>query len=137
MAQDPLPDSVRNLILTKIPSVLQLEVLLQLYAARPRYLTIREIAQTQRVDRGPLLDQLRVLASHGLAADEAGSEPAFSYAGASPEQDQAVADLAVAYAARPVTVISLIYSRPEEQMRTFADSFRLRQERQDKEPRNE
>jgi hypothetical protein len=41
------------------------------------------------------------------------------------ERDQAVATLAGAYKDRPITIISLIYSRPAEKMRILADAFRI------------
>jgi hypothetical protein len=130
MAEKPLPDAVRSLIISKLPSVWQLEILLHLYGARPRYLTLLELAHALRIESEPLLEQLRELHSRGLAVPDAGGETAFAYFSASLEQDQAVAELAATYRERPVSVISLIYARPAEKIRTFADAFRLRQEKE-------
>jgi len=130
MPEHSLPDSVRQLILAKIPSVWQLEILLQLYAARPEFQTVRNLEKALRLDAEPLLEQLESLHAHGLAFKTTAPELAFAYAGVSAEQDQAVADLVEAYRTRQVSVISLIHSRPTEKIRTFADAFRLRQDKE-------
>ena len=41
---------------------------------------------------------------------------------------RAVAGLAREYAARRVTVIGLIFSKPVDKIRSFADAFRLRRD---------
>ena len=49
--------------------------------------------------------------------------------GNDPELDQAVVRLAKDYAERRVTVITLIFSKPVDKLRTFADAFRLRKDK--------
>ena len=130
MTEKPLPDAVRNLILSKIASVWQLEILLHLHAARPRFVRVSELGHALRIDDEPLLEQLRELHSRGLVVSQPEPAAAWAYNAASPEQDQAVTELAGTYRNRPVSVISLIYSRPAEKIKTFADAFRLRQEKE-------
>jgi hypothetical protein len=130
MSEKPLPDAVRHLILTKIPSVLQLEILLHLYAARPRFLAIHEISSSLRIESEPLLDQLSELEGRGLAASQKPPRQAYSFATTSVQEEGAVRQLVELYRERPVTIIGLIYSRPNEKIRTLADAFRIRQEKE-------
>jgi hypothetical protein len=46
-----------------------------------------------------------------------------------PALDAAVAQLAKDYAERRVSVITLIFSKPVDKLRTFADAFRLRKDK--------
>lgn len=130
MSASSLPDDVRDLILGKIATVWQLEILLQLFEARPQYLTIAELVKSLHLEREPLSEQVKALQAFGLADQKSDPQVAFAYASTSAQEDQAVAALAAAYSNRPVSVISLIYSRPAEKIRTFADAFRLRQEKE-------
>jgi hypothetical protein len=53
----------------------------------------------------------------------------FHYAPASGSPlDAAVAQLARDYAERRVTIITLIFSKPVDKLRSFADAFRLRKD---------
>lgn len=130
MSVSSLRDDVRDLILGKIATVWQLEILLHLFEARPKYVTIAELVKSLRFERESLLEQVRALQAFGLADQKSEPQVAFAYASRSAQEDEAVAALAAAYSNRPVAVISLIYSRPAEKIRTFADAFRLRQEKE-------
>lgn len=59
------------------------------------------------------------LASHDVAAG------AFAYDAAAPD-GPAVAELAVLYHTRPVTLVKLVYQQPPTPVASFADAFRLR-----------
>ena len=128
MPEGPLTDRVRQLILNNIPSILQLEILLHLYAARPRFLSLQETVRPLGIELEPLKNQLEELQRRGLVFRQASSVPAFAYASLSPEQDAAVGELAEAYRSYRASVISQIYSRPTESIRAFADAFRLRKD---------
>lgn len=59
------------------------------------------------------------LASHNAAAG------AFAYAADATDR-AAVAELAVLYHQRPVTLVKLVYQQPPSPVTSFADAFRLR-----------
>lgn len=130
MPEKPLPEAARHLVLAKIASVWHLEILLHLFAARPQFVDLSNLAHALRIDQEPLLAELRELQGRALAVPSPSGEAAFAYFSASLEQDQAVAELAETYRSRPVSIINLIYSRPAEKIRTLADAFRLRQEKE-------
>ena len=131
MTDFPLSDRVRYFILTYVQSVLQLEIVLCLYAAGAKFLSLNELSRAIGLDAGVLQEQLGELIKNGLVATQKSPEPVYAYASAYPEQDHAVSELAEAYRNYRVSVINLIYSRPTEKIRTFADAFRLRPENQE------
>src|SRR5688500_2281938 len=119
-----ISQEVRTLILERIDSVVQLEVLLLLYGSPERVRTAPQIAQELRIDAAWALAQLGELVVRGLARND-GSE-AFRYAPGTPELDRAVAQLCRDYTERRVRLITLIFSQPVDKLRSFADAFRLR-----------
>ena len=129
---DPgISPEVRALIVDRIDSVVQLELLLLLQANAGRAWTAAEVAQQLRIDPSWAAGQLTELASRGLAApaDAPNASDAFRYAPAPPALDAMVVQLARDYNERRVTVITLIFSKPVDKLRTFADAFRFRKDR--------
>ena len=129
---DPgISPEVRALIVDRIDSVVQLELLLLLQASAGRAWTAPEVAQQLRIEPSWAAGQLGELAARGLAApgDAAGASDAFRYAPAPPSLDATVVQLARDYAERRVTVITMIFSKPLDKLRTFADAFRIRKDR--------
>jgi hypothetical protein len=133
VAEDAIPDEVKAFIAAHIESVLQLEVLLLLHAQAPRPWTAAELAQELRIDAAWVAGQLASLADAGVLAATAagGNAPQYRYEPRAAELDRAVAGLAREYAARRVTVIGLIFSKPVDKIRSFADAFRLRKDKPD------
>jgi hypothetical protein len=56
------------------------------------------------------------------------TENLFQYQPDNPDTDRLIGDLAAIYQERRVAVITLIHSRPQKKVQTFADAFRLRRE---------
>jgi hypothetical protein len=54
-------------------------------------------------------------------------EPAFRYRTAG-ETEQSIERLAELYKERRVSIISLIYSKPHQQVQAFADAFKIRKD---------
>jgi hypothetical protein len=128
---EEIPQDVRRLLSDHIESVVQVEILLLLHADPTRALTPQDVARELRIDAAYAQSELARFTIRGLfrTADKAAST--YQYAPASPQIDAAVRGLASAYADRRVTVIGLVYSRPPDQIRSFADAFRLRKEKGD------
>ena len=131
MADEGITPQARALIADHIESVMQLELLLLLSDRRDRVWTADDVAHEMRIDPVWTAAQLQGLAGRGLVEAMSGSPTQFRYAPRAPELDQAVADLAKAYADRRVTVIGLIFSKPVDKIRSFADAFRLRKDPSD------
>jgi hypothetical protein len=127
---DPgISQEVRALIVERIDSVVQLEVLLLLQANADRAWTAADVAQELRIEPSWATGQLRELAARGLFAPMPDAPATYRYAPNPPELDAAVVRLSKDYAERRVTVITLIFSKPVDKLRSFADAFRLRKDK--------
>ena len=129
MEQD-LPANVRALIASHINSVVQLELLLLLHAEPGRERTAADISKELRIDATWVMAQLRELSAAGLLSATEGPSPAFRYWASRPDLHDAVEGLAEAYATRRVTVISMIFSKPVDPIRSFTDAFKLRRDKE-------
>jgi hypothetical protein len=69
-----------------------------------------------------------VLRLQGLLQATEAEEPTFRYAPGSEALDGTVRRLAVAYAERRVSVVGIIAAKPMDNVRAFADAFRIRKE---------
>lgn len=129
MKTEGITEDVKQFIFGHISSVMQLEVLLFLANHAQREWTVGALVKEFRVDPRWVETELGELCAHGLLQcekREGASEGAYRYTPRTPELEQAVVGLTKAYADRRVTVTSLIYSKPDDNIRVFADSFRLR-----------
>ena len=133
MDEDGISHRVREFITHHIDSVMQLELLLYLAAnCRGEICTPQSLAQQLRVAATWVESQLRAMAAGGLTVLVAeGTSPQFRYEPRTAELSATVDELARAYADRRVTVIGLIFSKPVDKIRSFADAFRLRKDRPD------
>jgi hypothetical protein len=126
-----LPEAVRRLIADHIDSVEQLEILLLLFQHPERSWTAESVARELRVSPMSAGDRLKDMARAAIFSKVQGAEGEYRYAPESPQLAEAVAGLAAAYSERRVTVINLIFSKPVDKIRTFADAFRLRRDDDD------
>jgi len=128
VSQDEIPDNLRTLINEQLDSVVQVEVLLLLHGQPAREFDAAAVARELRIEATGAEVQLAHLRAGGMLE----STPAggYRYAARAAAVCAAVGELARAYVDRRVTVISLIYSKPRaDQVRTFADAFRLRKDK--------
>ena len=131
MGEEAIGPHVQAFITERIDSVMQLELLLLLAARADRAPTPADLAAELRIDPAWVETQLREMAGHGLLELADGTPPQFRYRPRTAELARTVADLAQAYTDRRVTVIGLIFSKPVDKLRSFADAFRLRKDRPD------
>jgi hypothetical protein len=122
---DRLPEPVRRL-LDRIDSVAQLEVLLLLHRTAPDEWTARQLGDELRLEPAWAAEQLEFLRERGMLGEvEHGT---YRFRPDTPELAKAVEALAAHYADRRVAVIALLYSKPTDRIRVFADAFRIRRE---------
>ena len=132
MSDEGIVQEVRAFIAEHIDSVLQLELLLLLQKKRDRDFDAAGVVQELRIDPAWAAGQLEALCSAGiLACVEAVGVRRYHYAPKTPELDAAVQKLDQAYTDRRVSVISLIFSKPTDKLRSFADAFRVRKDKSD------
>jgi DNA-binding MarR family transcriptional regulator len=123
-----LPEEVRRLIADHIDSVEQLEILLLLYQHPERTWDAEAVARELRIASISAGERLEDMAQSGLLARKDGKPVEYRYAPESESLDAAVRGLSTAYSERRVTVINLIFSKPVDKIRTFADAFRIRRD---------
>lgn len=128
VSREDVGAEARKFLADHIESVLELEALLLLAADPARAWIASEVARELRVDAGWAGPQLSRLCGRGVLACDASPQPHYRFAPSSPKMEQAVRELASAYATRRVTIISLIFAKPTDKLKSFADAFRLRRE---------
>jgi hypothetical protein len=121
-----LPQRVQRFLMTYIDSIEKLEVLLLLRARTERQWTASEVALELRITEASSAARLADLASSKLLVSNRAAPAAYHYSPAHEEDAQAVSELAATYAERRVSVITFIFSKPQERVRSFADAFLLR-----------
>lgn len=125
MANPDIPSEIVEFLNRHIGSAVQLEVLLLVHSRTGQDCSAAGIASEFRIDPAWTEQALAGLASAGVL-QRAGDKYRFM-----PENEplaHIVAELAKLYDQRRVTIISMIFSRPNEPIRRFTDAFRFRKD---------
>jgi hypothetical protein len=128
LSGDGVPPDVAAFIAKYVGSVVQLESLLLLAADAARVWTADEVARELRIEPAWAEAQLEVLCGQALLACTGGQMRQFRYSPSDTPTRETVSALSKAYAERRVTVISLIFAKPPDGARAFADAFRIRKD---------
>lgn len=131
MADDALSNQVKEFIAQYIDSVAQLEILLLLQTNRQQEWSADALARELRIEPTGAANELSQLAARRLLTSIPGDPLKYRYDPHNESLDAAVVGVAQAYLVRRVTVISLIFSKPTDKLRVFADAFRIRKENPD------
>lgn len=123
-----LADDIQRFIAENISSVAQLEVLLLLKAHPQQSWNADEVATALYAGSTLLADELAAWRSRGLLEVAPDRPDAYRFAPRTPDMAAVVETLEEAYKNRRVSVITAIYSKPVDKIRTFADAFRIRKE---------
>ena len=124
-----LPDDVHLFLYQNIESVEQLVVLLRLWRAPERGWTSDEVATAVYSHPSSVVRRLAMLLGQGLLRER---EPGcYQYAPRTAELHDTVSRLDHMYRERRVAVITLIASKPIENVRAFSDAFRIRRKKED------
>lgn len=121
---DPIPSAVRKFVLDYIDSIEMLQVLILLYENQKRAWTTHEITLELRSADTAIERRLADLYLRKILIRCEG-ELKHQYLPASEEMGSIIASLVDCHHVRPYRIIDLIYSRPAEALRAFADAFRL------------
>jgi predicted ArsR family transcriptional regulator len=126
-----IPADVERFIAETISSVEQLEVLLLLHGTSPQEWTAETVARELRIAAASAARRLANLRARGLLSSSNEPEPTYRFSPREPDDATVVGALAETYATRRVSVITLIFSKPNDAVRLFADAFKIRQEDDD------
>jgi hypothetical protein len=118
-------DELRTFIHKHIDSVVELEVLLLLYQTAPAEWSAESVSASLRITESSAATVLETLTTRELLARVTMAQRSYRYEPCSPQLRSAVESLATAYNDRRVTIISLIFSKPLDKIRIFADAFRI------------
>ena len=127
MAGDTLPEAVRGFLTRYISTVEQLELLLFLYRNAGNAWTAEEVARQLAISQEAAATQLDAFREQALLArDEGGG--GYRFSPPSPEANLVLAELSRLYLERRVAVITFIYTKPNDRLRSFSDAFKFRKE---------
>jgi hypothetical protein len=122
-----IPDHVLAFIRERIDSIEQIEVLLLLKNNAAKEWTAEEVSRALSTQPDSAASRLADFHSQGIVAMKVTPGKTYRYQ-ANTLLDATIRDLGEAYSKYPVRVISLIYAKPTDKIRTFADAFKLRKE---------
>ncbi len=124
-----IPEDVRRFLLECIDSVEQLEVLLFLHKAPADAWSPDAVAQALYSNSSSIARRMAGL--HGKKLLIRSPPASYRYHPDTPEVDATVTRLADTYRQRRVAVITVIASKPMENVRAFSEAFRLRKKDQE------
>jgi len=128
MADDLIPDDIRQFILQNIDSIVQLEALLLLRVNRGLEWNADAVARRLYIKAEETLPWLERLCADGYLVLDSGNPSVYRYQPRSAELGQMIDRLADVYARHLVPVTHLIHSKPRTRVQEFADAFRLRKD---------
>lgn len=131
MGVNGVPEDARRLLASRITSVEQLEILLLLRRDSTRAWTPLALAEELRSSESSVAKRLADLRKGGLVEAASSSPEAYRYAPAAEWLRASVDSLAKLYAESPYRVIDLIFSKPIDDLRVYADAFRYRKDESD------
>jgi hypothetical protein len=106
--------------------VARLEVLLLTRSQPTKEWTAEELGAKLYTSVESIAGHLAFLTANGILAASDPPATAYRYHPAKPETDELLGRLADLYRERRVSIVTLIYSRPDSDVRTFSDAFRFR-----------
>jgi hypothetical protein len=131
MADDLIPDDVKQFILDKIDSVAELEGLLLMSRNPETEWNIEALSQRLYASREQTEGVVAHLYAHRFLAVGESEAQTYRYQPGSPKLAEIVDRTAEIYAKYLVPVTNLIHSKPKTKVQQFADAFKLRK-REDK-----
>jgi hypothetical protein len=123
-------DQLRSFVAEHVASVAQLELILIMHREPERRWTAAEAARTFALSPEMTGQILAELCRQGLVEVSASEEPSYRYAPASDAAHLMIGRLADCYQQRRVSLIQLIYGKPADKLRSFADAFDLRKRKE-------
>jgi predicted transcriptional regulator len=130
MPEYQLPGDLQRFVAEHVESVEKLVVLLLLYHSRDAWWSTQSVYNKIQSNPQSIARRLSELKAQGFLAEN--KDHCFQYHPRTPELADSVARLSAQYEQRRVKVIEALFSQSTEQMRRFADAFRIRKESNDR-----
>ena len=123
-----VPDDVRAFIGKYIGSVQQLEVLLCICKEQQREWTAEEISRKLRINTTSVSNRMLNLWTKRLLDVKEEPVRTFRYRPQEKKRDETIRKLAEIYEKNQMAILELIYSKTENDLRSFSDAFRLKKD---------
>jgi hypothetical protein len=123
-----ISEELKSFIHANIDSVEMVEILNQLCQESSRAWSPAEIADRLYIQKASARERLMALAHKRLCTQIDAKEECYQYDKIDVERDRRVKELLEAYRVRRVAVITLIFSKPADEVKLFSDAFRLRKD---------
>ncbi|MGE3974732.1 MAG: hypothetical protein AB7F59_09420 [Bdellovibrionales bacterium] len=130
LSQKDIPSEVKEFLTKNIDSIGKLEILIFLATHQGKTWTSHEINQELRGNDLSTEKQLSQLVALKVVAAKPTSPVSYIY-DASPSDHVVIEKLMAAYGTFRTRVITLIYEKPSEALKTFADAFKFRKDPED------
>lgn len=124
MADQYVPDRIRDFILKHIDSVAQIEALLLVRSNPQERWNVSQIAARLYTSETEVAEALDRLCAAGLLALD---NDIYRFEGISPESAALIQELLALYARHLIPVTNIIHAKPRR-IRSFADAFRFRKD---------
>jgi len=128
VSDDGISNEVKTFIRQNISSIEQLEVLLLLHRDPSREWTASELSRELYVSPEAAVNRLKDFCARGFCVAREAEEPRYRYSPSIGHLDSVIRDLEIVYEQRRVRVINLIFSNPNDHLRSFSDAFKLRKD---------
>jgi hypothetical protein len=125
----PIPSDVKEFLFANIDSVDQLEVLRLVVGDPQKEHSALSLAQELQIALQTVEAHVNALGARGLLTITNQQPLTCKHGPQSKELEDGLQELVKTYLERPVSLIKMVYERPKEQIKTFADAFRLKKEK--------
>ena len=124
-----IPEHVSRFIADHVDSVELIDVMLLLKRSAGAEMTAEDVSRRLCTSPGSAANRLEALRASSIAAARDGAQQtSYRYAPGTVALERAVNDLEREYGMRRTRVINLIFSKPNDKIRTFADAFKIRED---------
>lgn len=129
MADDVIPDNIKQFVLKNIDSIAELEGLLMFKSHPQKEWTRETLARSLYINEPQAALLLARLLEQGFIAVKGSEEsPYYQYQPVSSEWGDRVEQLAELYKKYLVPITNLIHSKSKSRVQKFADAFRIRKD---------
>jgi hypothetical protein len=125
---EPLEDDLERFIVENFKSISELELLILLFATNGRRWSPCELSTELRSNTDLVANQLKTLHERGLIETEDGL---YFFQRTEERLHSLIAKMSTTYPERRITIINLIYNKPDEMIRGLADAFQMRKKNND------
>lgn len=123
-----IPEEIRTITYKYVTSLEQLEVLCQFVNNPNMEFDALMLNQTLRTNKESIENRLEDLFNKGFIVLKNSEKKLYKYGPRTDKLDMEARKIAQFYKDNYHTMINLIYSRPTDNIRSFADSFKLRKD---------